>query len=561
MGRTFGAHLAFAFASVPPRRRNLSYAEDVMLKRALIHQAVLALVVAACLTPAGASAQVLIATIETGSNPHAVAVDSAANRVYVANHYAGTVSVVDALTNTVVFTVPAYAAWDLAPNPTTNRLYVSREAAWVYAVFDSTNGSLLATVPARGRAGYIAVNPRTDRVYVSNTYDNVLRVFDGTTHEQIAAVPVSNWLSARVVDVERNLVYAANYGAGTLLVLDGATNTVIADVFRGTSGNSWGVAVNSRTNKIYLTKLNTIGGGQLVVLNRDTLETIKTLTLDGAAGVAVNERTNRVYVTLYGQGSMAVLDGATDTVATYVAVGGKWPERVQVHTDLGRVYVTDGFTTNTVSVFQDVPPNAAPTANAGPDQTVECAGCAGTPVTLDGSASTDPDGDLLSYAWRNAEGTVVGSGAQLATSVPPGTHTFTLTVTDGDGATSSDTVDVTVQDTAGPEVTRATAAPATLWPPDGRVVPVSITVDATDACDASVSCRIVAARSSESETVRGAGNRAPDVEITGVLTLQLRAERSGSGPGRIYTATIECQDAAGNVSTRDVQVRVPHDRR
>ena len=63
------------------------------------------------------------------------------------------------------------------------------------------------------------------------------------------------------------------------------------------------------------------------------------------------------------------------------------------------------------------------------------------------------------------------------------------------------------------------------------------------------------------DALRQIKERAPDVEITGVLTLQLRAERSGSGPGRIYTATIECQDAAGNVSTRDVQVRVPHDRR
>jgi hypothetical protein len=39
--------------------------------------------------------------------------------------------------------------------------------------------------------------------------------------------------------------------------------------------------------------------------------------------------------------------------------------------------------------------NTAPVANAGPDQNVTT----GTSVTLDGSASTDPNGDLLGHSW------------------------------------------------------------------------------------------------------------------------------------------------------------------
>ena len=57
----------------------------------------------------------------------------------------------------------------------------------------------------------------------------------------------------------------------------------------------------------------------------------------------------------------------------------------------------------------------------------------------------------------------------------------------------------------------------------------------------------------------GDGNTSPDWEITGDLTLDLRAERSGQGDGRVYTITIECTDASGNPSAKDVTVIVPHD--
>jgi hypothetical protein len=43
--------------------------------------------------------------------------------------------------------------------------------------------------------------------------------------------------------------------------------------------------------------------------------------------------------------------------------------------------------------------------------------------------------------------------------------------------------------------------------------------------------------------------------------VELRAERSGSGQGRVYTVTITASDLSGNQSTATVDVRVPHDRR
>jgi hypothetical protein len=65
----------------------------------------------------------------------------------------------------------------------------------------------------------------------------------------------------------------------------------------------------------------------------------------------------------------------------------------------------------------------------------------------------------------------------------------------------------------------------------------------------------------------GDGDTAPDWtqsvinQQTGELSLQLRAERSGSGTGRFYTITITAADQSGNTSTADVKIVVPHDNR
>ncbi|HEY0408336.1 MAG TPA: Ig-like domain-containing protein [Pyrinomonadaceae bacterium] len=96
--------------------------------------------------------------------------------------------------------------------------------------------------------------------------------------------------------------------------------------------------------------------------------------------------------------------------------------------------------------------NTPPVANAGADQTVECSG-GSTNVTLDGSASTDPDGDTpLSYEWREGA-TVLGTGVSINTAVAFGSHTITLKVTDPSGAFGEDTLVVNVVDTTDPSIT------------------------------------------------------------------------------------------------------------
>lgn len=98
--------------------------------------------------------------------------------------------------------------------------------------------------------------------------------------------------------------------------------------------------------------------------------------------------------------------------------------------------------------------NSAPVANAGPDQTVET----GATVTLDGSASSDSDGDALTYAWSFTS-VPDGSTSSLAdaTSVTStfvtdidGTYVVGLIVNDGEVDSERDSVSISSTTTNSP---------------------------------------------------------------------------------------------------------------
>jgi len=88
--------------------------------------------------------------------------------------------------------------------------------------------------------------------------------------------------------------------------------------------------------------------------------------------------------------------------------------------------------------------NLPPTADAGVDRTIADNNRDGVElVTLDGAASSDRDGSIVTYGWREGS-TSIGTGATVDVWLSIGIHTLTLEVTDDDGASDTDTVVVTV---------------------------------------------------------------------------------------------------------------------
>lgn len=230
------------------------------------------------------------------------------------------------------------------------------------------------------------------------------------------------------------------------------------------------------------------------------------------------------------EGSTAVLNGAHTAMPTFVA---DRPGNYEVS-----LTVTDS------DCLQSAPDtvvtssmNAAPTANAGPDQGT----FVGNPVTLDGFGSQDPDGDALTFAWTLAP--PAGSAATLShetTAFPsftpdvPGTYFATLTVDDGLAGVGTDSAVVSV---VTPEEFAGTQT-MTALNEVGTLPPASVTTTGNQQALQNFLTQAIAAL--QAGDLTEARNKL--VQAIGRTDgCVLRGSPDGNGPGRDWVTDCEAQ--------------------
>jgi len=185
-----------------------------------------------------------------------------------------------------------------------------------------------------------------------------------------------------------------------------------------------------------------------------------------------------------------------------------------------------------------ITPNQPPTAIC--QNVTVSAGSSCTALASIDNGSFDPDGDPITLTQSPAG------------PYPLGDTSVTLTVTDSKGASSQCTGTVTVVDQAPPVIAMASVNPSVLWPPNHKMVNVTINYNATDNCDQASVCKISGITSNEPIS-------SSDYTIVDAHHVKLTADRLGSGNGRAYTIAITCTDASNNSSSQAVTVSVPHD--
>jgi len=203
----------------------------------------------------------------------------------------------------------------------------------------------------------------------------------------------------------------------------------------------------------YTLNVKNLGPAATAATLRDTLPTGTTLISVTQTG-SVGSCTGTTAITcewpslsVAAQVTLVVRATAAGTLTNIAVVSGASPDPNSVN--------------NAVTLVTRV--NRAPIANAGPDQVASAGGTCRAIVTLNGTGSSDPDGDTLTYTWTIDNqlpppitfspvdpSTGMVTGPTITGPVPPGVHTVMLTVTDGFGAASSDTVVVTVRDETAP---------------------------------------------------------------------------------------------------------------
>jgi len=196
-----------------------------------------------------------------------------------------------------------------------------------------------------------------------------------------------------------------------------------------------------------------------------------------------------------------------------------------------------------------------------------------TPPTISASASPPPNGN----GWNNTDVTVSFAGSDGLSGVDTVTDPVTVTAegaglvvtgiaTDQAGNSASTSLTINIDKTAPliaidepvQLIADLSAHNCTLWPPNHKLVEVA-RLKANDALSGlSPESLSVNGTSNEPDDGLGDGDSTPDIVISGD-SVQLRAERSGTGNARVYTITASATDQAGNSTNAKATCTVPHD--
>ncbi len=258
----------------------------------------------------------------TPPGPFTITVNPRTRKVYVGNYGNDTVSVINANTDEIAKTIlDVGTPYGIAVNLNINKIYVSNFGAPEIIIIDGESDTRYSTtiaLPSKGAC--IAVNPNNNKIYIAHPTDGVAGGFTVadlisdsdniyTTYSNTDAGQFSNSLGI-AVNKRTNKVYLANYGNNRVSVIDGTTNHVITHI----DGviRPLRVAVNEKTNKIYVSN-NDSSANSVTVINgvKDTVES----TITGFSlprDIVVNERTNIIVVASNGNNTISVIDGQTN---------------------------------------------------------------------------------------------------------------------------------------------------------------------------------------------------------------------------------------------------------
>ena len=184
---------------------------------------------------------------EIGGDPRGMAIDLVAERIYVANSWSNSVSVLEGRSLRVITTIPT----GLRPVAVTvgkdHRVYVVNSDSDNVTIIDGQTLRVLGVVPVGLLAAGIAVHPATGGLYVPCASTNSVFVIDGG--RVVTEIPVGLHPSEAALSEDGSQLFVLNYVSGDLSVVSTADNSLIRTVPVGQLAQ--GLAIAPGTRQLY----------------------------------------------------------------------------------------------------------------------------------------------------------------------------------------------------------------------------------------------------------------------------------------------------------------------
>jgi len=236
--------------------------------------------------------------------------------------------------------------------------------------------------------------------------------------------------SLHIADLNNSVIRRVSPGADNIIT--GAADEIITTVAGSVAGflGDGGLATSARLNSPRGVAFDSPGNLYISDAGNQRIRRVN------AVGGAINSTST--IETIVGTGTLGFSGDGGPAVLARIAT----PENMVVDA-LGRLLIAEIGNNRIRAVANSA--NRVPLANAGPDQTMLVASSTTWPVTLDASATSDPDGDAMTFTWTGSFGSASGSNPTV--NLPLGTSAITLTVKDGRGGIATDVVVVTLTNT------------------------------------------------------------------------------------------------------------------
>ena len=479
-------------------------------------------------------------------------------------------------------TAVTYAAADLLGNDTD----VDGDTLTIASVTSGTGGTVVlnanGTVPFTPNANFNGAASFsytvTDGSLTSNTATvtvNVAAVNDAApvavtdalaATEDTAVLYTAAQLTGNDTDVDGDTLTIASVTSGTggtVALANGAVTFTPSANFNGAASFGYAVTDGSLTSDTVTVTVNVAAVNDAPVATADTATVAEDSDANAIAVLANDNAEPDTGETLT---VTAVTQGAHGSV-TFTATGVSYTPAANYNGPDSFTYtIGDGYggsASATVSVAV-TGVNDDPVATADTATVVEGSGA--NAIAVLANDNTGPDtGETLTVTavTQGAHGSVtfIATGVSYAPAAGyNGPDSFTYTIGDGSGGSDTATVSVTVRSlNANPVCTAAFADPTLLWPPNHRQIPITIN-GITDPDGDTFTITVTGIFQDEPTNTDGDGNTAIDGGGVGTSRPWVRAERLGSGDGRVYRIAFTADDGKGGSCPGEVTTSVPHDK-